>query len=143
MHSREMLNNVKISFDAALRWNIKLCTHSAILIAYDILVKAIAPTVRSYYPTLDSNVHISLPCVCSKCTLGSRIKWISLWKFSFCRDPSKPPSRAGACRVCLKSFKPDDFSKTCKECQQRVCEDCASYSKLDDNEDPVREFRFF
>jgi hypothetical protein len=55
-------------------------------------------------------------------------------------DPSKPPSRAGACRVCLKSFKPDDFSKTCFECHQRVCEDCASYSKLDANEDAVSDF---
>lgn len=52
-------------------------------------------------------------------------------------EPGKPPSRAGACRVCLKSFKPDDFSKTCYECQQRVCEDCASYSKLDATEDAV------
>lgn len=50
---------------------------------------------------------------------------------------SKPPSRTGTCRVCLKSFKPDDYSKTCFECQQRVCEDCASYSKLDENEDAV------
>lgn len=47
------------------------------------------------------------------------------------------PSRAGSCRVCLKSFKPDDFSKICAECQQKVCEDCASYSKLDDSEDAV------
>lgn len=52
-------------------------------------------------------------------------------------EPGKPPSRAGACRVCLKSFKPDDYSKTCYECQQRVCEDCASYSKLDEHEDAV------
>ncbi|XP_055909308.1 regulating synaptic membrane exocytosis protein 1 isoform X1 [Eupeodes corollae] len=51
-------------------------------------------------------------------------------------EPGKPPSRAGACRVCLKSFKPEDYSKTCYECQQRVCEDCASYSKLDESEDP-------
>lgn len=52
-------------------------------------------------------------------------------------DPFKPPIRSGACRVCLKSFKADDFSITCYECQQRVCEDCASYSKLDVNEDMV------
>lgn len=52
-------------------------------------------------------------------------------------DTFKPPTRAGACRVCLKSFKADDFSITCYECQQRVCEDCASYSKLDVNEDKV------
>lgn len=55
-------------------------------------------------------------------------------------EPGKPPSRSGACRVCLKSFKPDDYSKTCFECQQRVCEDCASYSKLDENEDAVSGF---
>ncbi|KAL3285262.1 hypothetical protein HHI36_019372 [Cryptolaemus montrouzieri] len=51
-------------------------------------------------------------------------------------EPGKPPSRAGACRVCLKAFKPDDFSRTCAECTQRVCEDCASYSKLAEDEDP-------
>lgn len=52
-------------------------------------------------------------------------------------EPGKAPSRTGACRVCLKSFKPEDFSKICAECQQKVCEDCASYSKLDDSEDAV------
>ncbi|XP_066260247.1 regulating synaptic membrane exocytosis protein 2 isoform X2 [Euwallacea similis] len=52
-------------------------------------------------------------------------------------EPGKPPSRAGACRVCLKAFKPDDFSRTCATCTQRVCEDCASYSKLAENEDPA------
>lgn len=56
-------------------------------------------------------------------------------------EPGKAPSRAGACRVCLKSFKPDDFSKICAECQQKVCEDCASYSKLDENEDAVSRNR--
>ncbi|XP_076262722.1 regulating synaptic membrane exocytosis protein fife isoform X2 [Rhynchophorus ferrugineus] len=52
-------------------------------------------------------------------------------------EPGKPPSRAGACRVCLKAFKPDDFSRTCATCTQRVCEDCASYSKLAEDEDPA------
>ncbi|XP_050312016.1 regulating synaptic membrane exocytosis protein 1 isoform X2 [Anthonomus grandis grandis] len=52
-------------------------------------------------------------------------------------EPGKPPSRAGACRVCLKAFKPDDFSRTCATCTQRVCEDCASYSKLSESEDPA------
>ncbi|XP_046807885.1 uncharacterized protein LOC111685605 isoform X2 [Lucilia cuprina] len=51
------------------------------------------------------------------------------------KQNTEPGRRAGACRVCLKSFKPDDFHKTCFECQQRVCEDCASYSKLEENED--------
>ncbi|XP_069701298.1 regulating synaptic membrane exocytosis protein 1 [Periplaneta americana] len=50
-------------------------------------------------------------------------------------EPAKPPCRTGACRVCLKSFKPNDFFRTCFECQQKVCEDCASYSKLDENQD--------
>lgn len=59
-------------------------------------------------------------------------------------EPGKARERAGACRVCLKSFKPDDFSKICFECQQKVCEDCASYSKLEENEDAVRcHFLFF
>ncbi|XP_045463479.1 regulating synaptic membrane exocytosis protein 2 isoform X2 [Harmonia axyridis] len=49
-------------------------------------------------------------------------------------EPGKPPSRDGACRVCLKAFKPDDFSRTCAECKQRVCEDCASYSKQPEDE---------
>ncbi|CAH1169580.1 unnamed protein product, partial [Phaedon cochleariae] len=47
----------------------------------------------------------------------------------------KPPSRAGACRVCLKAFQPEEFSRTCAECAQRVCEDCASYSKQKENEE--------
>lgn len=46
-------------------------------------------------------------------------------------------NRAASCRVCLKSFKADDFSKTCFECKYRVCEDCASYSKIDSSEDLV------
>ncbi|XP_065348857.1 regulating synaptic membrane exocytosis protein 1 isoform X3 [Cloeon dipterum] len=37
--------------------------------------------------------------------------------------------RSGACRVCLKSFKTEDFFIICCECTQKVCEDCASYSK--------------
>lgn len=50
-------------------------------------------------------------------------------------EPGKPPTRVGACRVCLKAFKPEDFSRTCAECTQRVCEDCASYSKIAEDED--------
>lgn len=52
-------------------------------------------------------------------------------------EPNKTANRASSCRVCLKSFKPDDFSKTCYECKFRVCEDCASYSKVDSAEDLV------
>lgn len=48
---------------------------------------------------------------------------------------AKPPSRMGACRVCLKAFKPDEFNRVCSECTQRVCEDCASYSKKPDDEE--------
>ncbi|XP_051157370.1 regulating synaptic membrane exocytosis protein 1 isoform X2 [Leptopilina boulardi] len=49
--------------------------------------------------------------------------------------PEKPPNSAGACRICRKSFKPDDFFRTCHECQNKVCEDCASYSNTTDSED--------
>lgn len=59
------------------------------------------------------------------------------------QEPGKPPSRTGSCRVCIKSFKPNEFSKTCFECQQRVCEDCASYSKLDPDEDAVSKYLSF
>ncbi|XP_034941618.1 regulating synaptic membrane exocytosis protein 1 isoform X2 [Chelonus insularis] len=51
-------------------------------------------------------------------------------------EPGRPASRAGSCRVCLKSFKPDDFSRTCYECQFKVCDDCASYSETKDYDDP-------
>lgn len=53
-------------------------------------------------------------------------------------EPGIPASRAGACRVCLKGLKPEDYSKTCFECQYRVCEDCASYSKFDQTDEGVR-----
>lgn len=52
-------------------------------------------------------------------------------------------NRAGSCRVCLKSFKAEDFSKTCFECKYRVCEDCASYSKIDSSEDLVGVYFFY
>lgn len=53
-------------------------------------------------------------------------------------ETNKTPNRAASCRVCLKSFKKDDFYKTCFECKYRVCDDCASYSKVDSAEDLVR-----
>ncbi|KXJ69822.1 hypothetical protein RP20_CCG025709 [Aedes albopictus] len=49
-------------------------------------------------------------------------------------ETPKPIGRSGSCRICLKAFKPNEFSKTCVECDQKVCEDCASYSKLDECE---------
>ena len=52
-------------------------------------------------------------------------------------EPKTGANRSSSCRVCLKAFKPDDFSKTCFECKFRVCEDCASYSKVDSSEDLV------
>ncbi|XP_044009202.1 regulating synaptic membrane exocytosis protein 1 isoform X2 [Aphidius gifuensis] len=48
----------------------------------------------------------------------------------------KPVNRADSCRVCRKSFRPDDFSRTCYECQFKVCEDCASYSETKNDDDP-------
>ncbi|XP_043283808.1 regulating synaptic membrane exocytosis protein 1 isoform X2 [Venturia canescens] len=50
-------------------------------------------------------------------------------------EPGKPASREGACRICLKSFKPEDFSRTCNECHYKVCEDCG-YSTKPDSDDP-------
>lgn len=57
-------------------------------------------------------------------------------------ETNKTPNRAASCRVCLKSFKKDDFYKTCFECKYRVCDDCASYSKVDSAEDLVIYFYF-
>ncbi|CAG0879020.1 unnamed protein product [Darwinula stevensoni] len=39
-------------------------------------------------------------------------------------------SKAGpSCRVCVKSIDEDEFHRTCMECKQLICEDCASYSE--------------
>ncbi|CAH0584192.1 unnamed protein product [Chrysodeixis includens] len=51
------------------------------------------------------------------------------------REAGKAPSRAGACRVCLKALKPGEPYHTCTGCQHRVCEDCSSYSKPTTDED--------
>ncbi|XP_063382543.1 regulating synaptic membrane exocytosis protein 1 isoform X2 [Cydia fagiglandana] len=51
------------------------------------------------------------------------------------REAGKAPSRAGACRVCLKALKPGEVFHTCNGCQHRVCEDCSSYSKPAENEE--------
>ncbi|KAL0117950.1 hypothetical protein PUN28_008967 [Cardiocondyla obscurior] len=55
----------------------------------------------------------------------------------------KPKSEAGGktssgddCRVCRKSFGPEEVSRTCCECQHKVCEDCASYSTTTNSDDP-------
>ncbi|XP_058793758.1 regulating synaptic membrane exocytosis protein 1 isoform X2 [Phymastichus coffea] len=45
--------------------------------------------------------------------------------------------KLSACRICIKSIKPEDFSRTCYECQRKVCEDCASYSTQTDSNDPT------
>ncbi|CAG5025546.1 unnamed protein product [Parnassius apollo] len=51
------------------------------------------------------------------------------------REAGKAPSRAGACRVCLKALKPGEVFHTCNGCQHRVCEDCSSYSKPANDDD--------
>ncbi|RLU20232.1 hypothetical protein DMN91_006839 [Ooceraea biroi] len=55
----------------------------------------------------------------------------------------KPKSETGGktssgddCRVCRKSFGPEEVSRTCCECQHKVCEDCASYSTTTNSDDP-------
>ena len=50
---------------------------------------------------------------------------------------SKILTRMGTCRVCLKLLKGEEFYQICFECTQRVCDDCASYSKSGKNEDKV------
>ncbi|XP_011632315.1 regulating synaptic membrane exocytosis protein 2 isoform X2 [Pogonomyrmex barbatus] len=54
----------------------------------------------------------------------------------------KPKSEVGGktssgddCRVCRKSFGPEEVSRTCCECQHKVCEDCASYSTTTNSDD--------
>lgn len=57
------------------------------------------------------------------------------------REAGKAPSRAGACRVCLKALKPGEVFHVCNGCQHRVCEDCSSYSKPNSEEDAVSDTR--
>lgn len=52
-------------------------------------------------------------------------------------EPGKPTSRAGACRVCLKVLQPDEKTRTCSTCTQKVCDDCHSYSGKDEKDDPT------
>ncbi|XP_014478309.1 PREDICTED: regulating synaptic membrane exocytosis protein 1 isoform X2 [Dinoponera quadriceps] len=40
------------------------------------------------------------------------------------------------CRICRRSFAPEEVSRTCCECQHKVCEDCASYSTTTNSDDP-------
>ncbi|XP_018053303.1 PREDICTED: regulating synaptic membrane exocytosis protein 1 [Atta colombica] len=54
----------------------------------------------------------------------------------------KPKSEAGGkissgddCRICRKSFSPEEVSRICCECQHKVCEDCASYSTTTNSDD--------
>lgn len=38
------------------------------------------------------------------------------------------------CRICLKAVKDDEFHKKCAQCSNKICEDCASYSKVKEDE---------
>nr|XP_012147152.1 PREDICTED: regulating synaptic membrane exocytosis protein 1 [Megachile rotundata] len=52
-------------------------------------------------------------------------------------EATKTKSKTGDdCRVCRKSFAPDETSRTCCECQHKVCEDCACYSTTTNSDDP-------
>ncbi|XP_076669280.1 regulating synaptic membrane exocytosis protein fife isoform X3 [Andrena cerasifolii] len=52
-------------------------------------------------------------------------------------EATKTKSKTGDdCRVCRKSFAPDEASRVCCECQQKVCEDCACYSTTTNSDDP-------
>ncbi|XP_076230361.1 regulating synaptic membrane exocytosis protein fife isoform X2 [Nomia melanderi] len=51
-------------------------------------------------------------------------------------EPLKTKSKTGVeCRVCRKSIAPEEASRICCECQQKVCEDCASYSTTANSDD--------
>ncbi|XP_076244802.1 regulating synaptic membrane exocytosis protein fife isoform X2 [Calliopsis andreniformis] len=52
-------------------------------------------------------------------------------------ETTKTKSKTGDdCRVCRKSFAPEEASRICCECQQKVCEDCACYSTTTNSDDP-------
>ncbi|XP_076279838.1 regulating synaptic membrane exocytosis protein fife isoform X2 [Lasioglossum baleicum] len=52
-------------------------------------------------------------------------------------EATKTKSKTGdECRVCRKSFAPEENSRICCECQQKVCDDCASYSTTTNSDDP-------
>ncbi|XP_076751785.1 regulating synaptic membrane exocytosis protein fife isoform X2 [Xylocopa sonorina] len=52
-------------------------------------------------------------------------------------EATKTKSKTGDdCRVCRKSFAPDEASRICCECQHKVCEDCACYSTTTNSDDP-------
>ncbi|XP_043501097.1 regulating synaptic membrane exocytosis protein 1 isoform X2 [Polistes fuscatus] len=50
-------------------------------------------------------------------------------------DGGSKISSGEECRVCRKSFGPEESSRTCCECQHKVCEDCASYSTTTNSND--------
>ncbi|XP_076380008.1 regulating synaptic membrane exocytosis protein fife isoform X2 [Megalopta genalis] len=52
-------------------------------------------------------------------------------------EATKTKSKTGdECRVCRKSVAPEEASRICCECQQKVCEDCACYSTTTNSDDP-------
>ncbi|XP_066589464.1 regulating synaptic membrane exocytosis protein 1 isoform X2 [Prorops nasuta] len=51
-------------------------------------------------------------------------------------DIPKSASSGDECRICRKSFGPEEVSRICCECQHKVCEDCASYSTTTNSDDP-------
>ncbi|XP_043252701.1 regulating synaptic membrane exocytosis protein 2 [Colletes gigas] len=52
-------------------------------------------------------------------------------------ESTKTKSKTGDdCRVCRKSFAPEESSRICCECQHKVCEDCACYSTTTNSDDP-------
>ncbi|XP_076178462.1 regulating synaptic membrane exocytosis protein fife isoform X2 [Ptiloglossa arizonensis] len=52
-------------------------------------------------------------------------------------ESTKTKSKTGDdCRVCRKSFAPEEAARICCECQHKVCEDCACYSTTTNSDDP-------
>nr|CAI5827015.1 unnamed protein product [Callosobruchus analis] len=102
---------------------IKQTLSSSLLTAQDKVTNKMSP--RPSIVPLDSGDSPTSDAVTGTATVAPKAE-----------APPKDPPR-GNCRVCLKAFRGHqlDQARSCAECSQRVCEDCASYSKMDNGED--------
>lgn len=74
-----------------------------------------------------------------KIMANKNLRFIKVYRIRCSRksEASAKTSSGDDCRVCRKSFGPEEVSRTCCECQHKVCEDCASYSTTTNSDDPV------
>ncbi|EFN68980.1 hypothetical protein EAG_07591 [Camponotus floridanus] len=76
--------------------------------------------------------------VFGKIMTNKNLRFIKVYRIRCSRksEASAKTSSGDDCRVCRKSFGPEEVSRTCCECQHKVCEDCASYSTTTNSDDP-------